>query len=81
MKTFNRTHLPESIKYNGELYTHNATISAGMTASGTDPKKVIEAVKSTGKKAVLVLVLSRRLKGVRDLRGDLYKPTKHIFTN
>jgi orotate phosphoribosyltransferase-like protein len=81
MKTFKKTSLPKSIKYNGETYTYNATISGSMMASGTNPKKVIEAVKSTGKKAVLVEVLSSRLKKVIDLHGKQYEPTKWIYTN
>ncbi len=81
MKTFKRTNLPEEIKYNGETYFYNPTISGGMTASGTNPEKVNKAVKSTGKKAVLVEVLQSSLKGVKDLRGNYYQPRKHIFTN
>lgn len=80
MKTFNKTHLPESIRYNGQTYTHNSAISAGMMHSGTSPQKVIEAARSTGKKAVLVKVLSNNLKGKTDLHGNQYKPTSHIFT-
>jgi hypothetical protein len=80
MKTFNKNHLPESVKYNGNTYTHNATISGAMTASATPPHKVLEALKSTGKKGVVVTVLNKRLKGVRDLHGNFYKPRPHIFT-
>ena len=80
MKTFKRTSLPEEIKYNGERYTHNATISGAMTASNTSPQKTIEAVKSTCKKAVLVEVLSRNLRRRTDLHGQPYKPSQFIFT-
>ena len=81
MKILKRTSLPESIKYNGETYFHNVAISASMNISRTHPKKVIEALKSTGKKGVLVEVLSTRLKGKTDLYGNLYQPTKSIYTN
>ena len=80
MTTFKKTSLPEEIKYNGETYTHNATISGSMGASNTNPRKTIEAVKSTGKKAVLVEVLSRNLKGKKDLHGQPYKASQFIFT-
>ena len=81
MKTFKRTYIPESIKYNGETYTMNATISGAMSANNTRPVTVLEALKSTGKKGVLVEVLSLSLKGKTDLHGQEYKPTKWIFTN
>lgn len=81
MKTFKRTSLVESIKYNGETYRYNAVITGGMNASGTRPEKAIEAVKSTGKKAVLVLVLQTSLKGVNDLRGNLHQARPNIYTN
>lgn len=80
MKTFRRTHRPEQIKYNGEIYTPNATISGAMTTSNTRPENVAQAVRSTGKKAILVEVLSTRLKGKTDLHGKPYQPTKHIYT-
>lgn len=80
MKTFRRTYRPEKIKYNGETYTPNATISGAMLASRTKPEAVAMAVRTTGKKAVLVEVLSRNLKGKTDLHGKPYEPTKHIYT-
>lgn len=80
MKTFSRKSMPDKIKYNGEIYTLNPTISAGMKKSNTRPEKVIDAVRSTGKKAVLVEVLSQELKGKTDLHGNTYKPSKWIFT-
>ena len=81
MKTFKKAYLPKSIKYSGEIYTMNATISWAMSESGTRPEKVLEALKSTGKKGVLVLVLSNNLKGRTDIHGHEYQPTKWIFTN
>ena len=81
MKTFKKSYLPESVTYNGEIYFLNSSISGSMSASGTNPKKVIEAVKSTGKKAVLVEVLQNSLKGKTDLHGQPYKASQFIFTN
>lgn len=80
MKTFERTHLPETVKYNGEIYTYNATITAGMNQSNTRPENVIKALKTTGKKGILVNVLQTNLKGVRDLRGNYYQPRPNIYT-
>lgn len=81
MKTFKKTFAPDSINYNGDTYTINIEISASMNVSRTNPQKVIDALKTTGKKGVLVEVLSTRLKGVTDLHGNLYKPSKFIYTN
>lgn len=81
MKTFKKTSLPESINYNGEVYKNNVTISSGMNLSNTNPKKVLDALKSTGKKGILVEVLSTNLKNKTDLYGKKYEPTKWIFTN
>lgn len=80
MKTYKKTFAPEEIKYNGDTYTLNAEISGSMKASQTSAKKAIEALKTTGKKGVLVQVMSARLKGVRDLHGNLYKPSEFIYT-
>ncbi|MFT6879126.1 MAG: hypothetical protein ACJARG_000050 [Arcticibacterium sp.] len=81
MKVFKRTYLPESIKYNNEVFWYNGHISGSMKASNTRPNKVIEALKTTGKKGIVLEVLSSRLKGKTDLRGNYYRPTVHIFTN
>ncbi|MDO6737061.1 hypothetical protein [Wenyingzhuangia sp. 2_MG-2023] len=81
MKTFKKSYLPDQIKYNGEIYKLNSTISGGMEASGTSPKKVLEALKTTGRKGVLVEVHNPRLKNKTDLHGQTYKPSKFIFTN
>lgn len=81
MKSYSKTHLPDSITYNGEVYTFNGAISGAMAASGTNPADVIKSLKSTGKKGILVKVLSRRLRGMTDLHGKLYTPSEFIFTN
>jgi hypothetical protein len=75
MKTFNKTSLPESITYNGEVYSR--TILQPII-TGTLQEK-ISLAKATGKKVVVVNVLSRNLKGKTDLYGKPYKPTEWIF--
>jgi len=80
MKTFKKSFLPDSIKYNNEVYFLNSDISGSMKASETSPKKVLESLKTTGRKGILVEVLSTNLKGVTDLHGNLYKPSIWIFT-
>lgn len=81
METFQRANLPEQIKYNGETYFFNPTITASMTASGTPARSTVLAINTKGKKAVIVEVLQTRLKGIKDLHGNFYKGSKHIFTN
>lgn len=75
MKTFNRTSLPESITYNGEVYSR-AILQPIIT--GTLHEK-IELAKATGKKVVIVKVLSKHLRTTTDLYGKPYKPTEWIF--
>jgi hypothetical protein len=80
MKTFNKSYLPETVKYNGNTYTENTTITTAMNKSGTPAKQVLTALKSTGKKGILINVLNKRLKGVKDLHGNFYEPRPHIYT-
>lgn len=80
MKTYNKTFLPESIEYNGEKYELNASISAGMSLNNTSVKHISTQLKLQGRKAVLVKVLPKQLKGRKDLYGKDYNPTQHIFT-
>jgi len=75
MKTFKRTSLPQSINYNGETYTPNMTSSAQL-----DTKREANKLKSQGEKVILVEVLSKNLRGKKDLYNLPYKPTKWIFT-
>ena len=66
MKKFSRCNLPETIMYNGKKYVY-------LCGKHENKDKYI------GKKCVQVNVLSRRLKGVRDLHGNFYKPSEFIF--
>jgi len=81
MKTYRKTFAPEKILYKGDTYTMNGIISGSMKVSNTKPKDTIEALKSTGKKGILVEVLSSNLKGKTDLHGNQYKPSQFIYTN
>ncbi len=81
MKTFNRTYLPETIKYNGIEYRRNGQLSSTFEGIHFALPKLLEALKKGGQKAVLVKVLSKNLKGKTDLHGKLYQPTLWIFTN
>ena len=81
MKIFKKTFVPDQISYNGEIYTVNIQISSGMQRSRTKPETVLKTLKTTGKKGILVEVLSKNLKGKKDIYGNFYAPTKWIFTN
>lgn len=71
MKKFNRTNLPEQIKYNNAIYKPDY--------NGSDVKQRIKQYNTENKKFVIVNVLSKNLKGKTDLRGNNYKPTVWIF--
>lgn len=78
MKTFNRTSLPESIKYNDRVYKCNATESS-LFAQGISISNYMLTLKNAGLKVVLVNVLSRNLKDKTDYHNRLYKPTQWVF--
>ena len=81
MKQYNKKYLPDSIEYNGETYKVNIEISGAMRDNKTPLRTISATLKKEGRKAVLVNVLSSNLKGKTDLHGNLYQPTKWIFTN
>lgn len=78
MKTFNRTSLPESIKYNSRIYTRNDSLS-NLNMQGISLKSYIDTLKYAGNKVILCNVLSRNLKGKTDLHGQPYKPTQWVY--
>jgi len=82
MKTFNRTSLPETIKYNGETYTNDLTFANMVkTYCGKIMMGSVEPLAtSQGKKAVIVKVLSSSLKGKTDLYRQPYQPTEWVYT-
>lgn len=80
MKTFNREALPESIIHSGKTYYLNATMSAAMSANETPLEHISAELKKQGRKAVLVKVLSKNLKGKIDLHQKPYKPSEWIYT-
>lgn len=81
MKTFNKTYLPDIIKYNGESYKLDAKKSANMTLNNVRPERVIRSLKTLQIKAVLVKVLSKSLGAQTDLHGKPYKQRNYIYTN
>jgi hypothetical protein len=78
MKTFNRTSLPMTIKYNKRIYTRNDTESS-LLMQGISLNSYINCMKLAGRKVILCNVLSRNLKGKTDLHGQPYKPTQWVF--
>ena len=81
MKTFNRTYLVTEISHNGEIYRRNSEISGAMNANNTNINKIARELKLQGRKAILLKCLSAKLKGLTDLHGRPYEPTKWIYTN
>lgn len=81
MKTYSKTHLPKSIMYRGKELKMNSFISGAMNASDTKPDLIAKTLRQQGRIGVLVLVLSKNLKGVKDQHGKPYQPTKFIFSN
>lgn len=78
MKTFNRTSLPKTIKYNNRIYSLNNSLSS-LIMQGITLKSYIDILKYTSNKVILCNVLSRNLKGKTDFHGLPYKPTQWIF--
>ena len=81
MKQYSRTHLPDFIEYNGETYKVNIEISGAMRDNNTSFNTIAATLRKEGRKAVLVNVMSKNLRGKTDLHGKPYQPTKWIFTN
>ena len=81
MKQYSRTHLPDFIEYNGETYKVNIEISGAMRDNNTPINTIAATLRKEGRKAVLVNVMSKNLRGKTDLHGKPYQPTKWIFTN
>lgn len=80
MKQFNKNSLPESIDYNGITYKVNIAISSAMTLNNTPVRTIASTLKAEGRKAILVNVTNKALRGKTDLHGNPYQPTKWIFT-
>lgn len=80
MKTFNKSSLPDTIEYNGSIYKLNVSISSSMHLNDTPIATISATLKKEGKKAVLVICMSKNLKGKTDLHGKPYQPTKWIYT-
>lgn len=77
MKSFSKTYLPQTIEYNGELYSRY--ISCGDINTLTQLESKVKDLKLTGCKVVMCNVLSKNLRGRLDLHNKPYKPTQWIF--
>lgn len=81
MKTYNKTFLPETITYKGEVYTRNSMISVDvMLHNNVTTRSISASLRKEGRKCLMVNVLPNNLKGRTDFFGNLYKPTQHIYT-
>lgn len=74
MKQFTRTALTD-IKYNGVEYT--PIYKPFLDKS--ERKMFIDTCEAKGIKVISVLVLSKNLKGKRDLHGNYYKPSEWLY--
>lgn len=81
MKTFNKSSLVERISYNGHTYTPNAHISATYSANRRSLPNILKDLNKGGRKAILVQVLGRNLRGKTDICGKPYQPTLWIYTS
>ena len=79
MKQYSKTHLPDCIIYKGETYKVNIEISGAMRDNNTPINTIAATLRKEGRKAVLVNVLSKNLKGKTDLHGKPYQPTEWLF--
>lgn len=70
MKTFKKSHIPETIEYNGNTYVLNVKLSH-------DFENNVQFVK---KDCIKLICENKRLRGKTDLHGQLYKPTIWIFS-
>ena len=80
MKTFSRQFLPETIEIGADVYKVNIELSHGMRMNNTPKKAISATLKKDGRRAILVKVLSRNLRGKTDLHGKPYQPSEWIYT-
>lgn len=71
MKIFNRTSLPETIKYNDRTYHKFSSLSEYVNQS--------KGMDMRGVKLIQVYVLAGNLKGKKDINGHPYQPTRWVF--
>lgn len=80
MKTFNKTYLPSIIEYKGDFYKPETTLNS-LRLNFTTESQFLNRMKEENKKLIICNVLSKNLKGKRDLHGNLYQPNKWYFVN
>jgi hypothetical protein len=78
MKTFNRSYLPETIKYNKKTFVKFGNKDSFKNSKLTFEQFVIN-FKAMSKQIIIVNVLSRRLKGKTDLYGKPYQPSEWLY--
>ena len=80
MTTLSKDHLPESIEHKGQTYTYNRMITTGWERNNTPLSFIVKELKKDGRKAILVKVLAKNLRGKLDIHNKPYQPTEWIYT-
>lgn len=81
MKTLSRTYLPETIEHGGQTYTLNRFCTIGWERNNTPLSHITrELKKDNNRKAILVKVLAKNLRGKLDVHNKPYQPTRWIYT-
>ena len=60
--------------------SHNRNLTVGWERNDTDLKQISAELKKQNRKAVLVHVLAKNLRGKLDIHNKPYQPTKWIFS-
>lgn len=81
MKVFERTMLPEVLTYNGRIYRCDFKMSALFCVDNMEPyfRTKERELKPLGYRLIVMSVLSRNLRGKRDLHGNYYQPSLWLF--
>ena len=72
--------MPDSVSYNNRTYKVDIELSGNLRDKPlTTMDTIQEGLKTKNKHGILVNVLSRNLRGKRDLHQQPYKPSRWIF--
>ena len=75
-----KTHLPNEILINGKTYKRDCNLTSSLLM-GEMSVFGLKMLERTQNKAIAIQpVLSRKLRGKRDLHGKYYTPTVHVFS-
>lgn len=80
MKTIKLDHLPDQVQHNGQAYYKNDLITTAWERNKTPLKDIEVTLKKEDRKAVIVEVYNKFVKGKKDLHGKQYPPSKWLFT-